>query len=69
MVVSSSGTSSTWRTRGYTQPTYNIIRIEADSIEVTTKVPGGRVYKVEKFPRRHVVTAAWEMHWPDAERS
>ena len=67
--MSSSGTASTWRTRGYTQPAYNTIRIEADSIEVTTKVPGGRVFRVEKFPRRHIVTAAWEMHWPDSERS
>lgn len=51
LLIVSSGTASTWRTRGYTQPSYNIIRVASDSIQVTTKVPGGTVVRQERFHR------------------
>lgn len=51
MLIVSSGTAGTWRTRGYIQPTYNIIEIEPESISVTTKVPRGEVFRREQFQR------------------
>lgn len=53
LLIVSSGTSSTWRTRGYTQPSYNIIRIDAEVITVITKVPGGTVARQERYRRHH----------------
>ncbi len=51
MLVVTSGTASTWRTRGYTPPSYNLIRIGAEHVEVTIKTPG-KTAVAEKFPRR-----------------
>ena len=51
MIIISSGTASTWRTRGYTQPSYNIIVIDPETVTVSTKVPGGVVDKKERFPQ------------------
>jgi Icc protein len=53
LLIISSGTASTWRTRGYTQPSYNIIQIDPELITVTTKVPGGTVARREQFLRHH----------------
>jgi predicted phosphodiesterase len=52
MLIISSGTASTWRTRGYTQPSYNIIEIGPAEVTVTTKIPGGAIAHEESFRRR-----------------
>ncbi|GBE58162.1 cyclic 3',5'-adenosine monophosphate phosphodiesterase [bacterium BMS3Abin01] len=52
MLIISSGTASTWRTRGFTQPSYNIIRIDPDAVIITTRVPGGEMVGEERFLRR-----------------
>lgn len=52
MLLVSSGTCSTWRTRGYTQPSYNLIQIDPESVTVITKMPGGTIARREQF-RRH----------------
>jgi 3',5'-cyclic AMP phosphodiesterase CpdA len=50
MLIVTSGTASTWRTRGYTPPSYNLIEITASEIKVTNKNSAGKG-KVEKvFP-------------------
>lgn len=53
VLIVSSGTAGTWRTRGYTQPSYNIVEIDPGLITVTTKVPGGTVARREQFRRHH----------------
>lgn len=55
LVIISSGTAATWRTRGYTQPSYNIINIDPEFITVSTKVPGGSMVRREQFQRRHLL--------------
>lgn len=52
MFVVNSGTVSTWRTRGYIKPSYNIINIRPGDIEITIKTPGEKEAKAEKFPRK-----------------
>lgn len=52
MHVISSGTGSTWRTRGYTQPSYNIITIDAETVAVTHKMPGSPAAKKMRFNRK-----------------
>lgn len=51
-LIASSGTCSTWRTRGYTQPSYNVIEVWPEVMEIMTKVPGGEVARRERFHRR-----------------
>ncbi len=53
MLIISSGTVSTWRTRGFTQPSYNTIRIDPGQVVVTTRVPAGEVVREEAFRRIH----------------
>lgn len=52
MLIVNSGTVSTWRTRGYTKPSYNIISIRPDNTEVVIKTPGESRSEAEKFPRK-----------------
>lgn len=52
MLVISSGTAATWRTRGFTQPSYNHIRVDPEVVTVRTKVPGGELVREERFQRR-----------------
>ncbi|MBI5869876.1 MAG: metallophosphoesterase [Actinobacteria bacterium] len=52
MLIISSGTASTWRTRGFIQPSYNIITIEPATITVANKTPGDTVSKKQSFPRK-----------------
>ena len=52
MLIVGSGTCSTWRTRGYTQPSYNIIEVWPEIVVITTKVPGGEVASRDRFHRR-----------------
>jgi 3',5'-cyclic AMP phosphodiesterase CpdA len=40
VLVVNSGTVSSYRLRGYTRPSYNLLEITADSIRVTLKYPG-----------------------------
>lgn len=54
MLIISSGTAATWRTRGFTQPSYNVIRVGADLVSVTTKTPIGKKIKEEKYVRSHL---------------
>lgn len=52
MLIVNSGTVSTWRTRGYTKPSYNIVEIKPDEVTVSIKTPGEERSEVEKFPRK-----------------
>jgi 3',5'-cyclic AMP phosphodiesterase CpdA len=52
MLIISSGTASTWRTRGFIQPSYNIITITPAAITVTNKTPGGAVTGRQSFSRK-----------------
>lgn len=51
-LIISSGTVSTRRTRGYTQPSYNIIEIAPEATTITTKTPGEPRAASKVFPRR-----------------
>lgn len=52
MLIVSSGTASTWRTRGFTMPSYNIISIDREYVTVSTRVPAGELVREERFLRR-----------------
>lgn len=52
MLIVSSGTASTWRTRGYIQPSYNLIEIGPEVLTIIVKVPGGEVMRRQRFHRR-----------------
>jgi len=54
MLLINSGTVSTLRTRGYTEPSYNMVTIEPGEIVVTTKTPGEDFAQEWSFPRRPV---------------
>lgn len=51
MLIVSSGTASTWRTRGFTMPSYNIVTIEPDFVTVGTQIPAGEMVREERFLR------------------
>jgi Icc protein len=55
MLLVHSGTVSTRRTRGFDDPAYNLIRIEAGRISVELCVPGGARQSLGNYPR----------DWPD----
>jgi predicted phosphodiesterase len=40
VLIVNSGTASTYRLRGYTRPSYNVIEITPDLMRVTLKYPG-----------------------------
>ncbi len=46
-----SGTSSTRRVRGFPDPAYNLLRIDASWIDVELCVPGGRHLSLGRYPR------------------
>ncbi len=53
-LIVTSGTACTWRTRGDTPPSYNIVTILPDEIEVETfGFDGEGSRRVRRFPRRH----------------
>jgi Icc protein len=52
MLLVKSGTASCWRTRGNTQPSYNLIRITDHDITVTTRHSAGDGGSEETHPRR-----------------
>ena len=51
MLLVHSGTAATLRTRAFTQPAYNLIRVEAGQISVQLRVPGGPAQGLGEFPR------------------
>jgi len=53
MLIINSGTVCTWRTRGYTKPSYNIIEISATEIDVQIMMPGGEILNRERYSRVH----------------
>jgi Icc protein len=57
MLIISSGTASTWRTRGFTQPSYNTIRIDNELVTVKTMVPDGELVRQESFKRTQEMDA------------
>ena len=56
MLLVHSGTVSTLRTRGFSDPAYNLITVDAERITIELRVPGGRAQSLGEYPRR----------WPDA---
>ncbi len=40
MMLVMSGTVSSWRTRGYTRPSYNVVEIDRNEVQVTLVYPG-----------------------------
>jgi 3',5'-cyclic-AMP phosphodiesterase len=64
MLLVHSGTASTLRTRAFTEPAYNLIRVDQDAITVELRVPGGRADLLGEYPR------AWpaELAGPRTER-
>ena len=55
MLIVSSGTCATWRTRGTTPPSYNVIRITRDEIQVTIKDLSAKRDVERSFKRRPTV--------------
>jgi 3',5'-cyclic-AMP phosphodiesterase len=51
MLLVHSGTVSTLRTRGFSYPAYNLIRIEAGRISVELRVPGAQRRSLGDYPR------------------
>lgn len=54
MLIANSGTVATFRTRGYTEPSYNLIEIMPEEISVVTKMPGEDFAQEWSFPRLSV---------------
>jgi 3',5'-cyclic-AMP phosphodiesterase len=50
-LVVHAGTSSTRRVRRFPDPAYNLLRVDADRIEVELRVPGGRRLSLGRYPR------------------
>jgi Icc protein len=51
MLLVHSGTASTLRTRAFTEPAYNLIRVERERISIELRVPGGRRQSLGEYPR------------------
>ncbi len=51
MLIVTSGTATTWRTRGYTPPSYNLIEITPSKIKVTIKNSADEAKIKRVFPR------------------
>lgn len=51
MLVINSGTVSSYRLRGYTRPSYNVVRIDEQSVEVTLMYPGSGQQAAAHFDR------------------
>ena len=53
-LIVTSGTACTWRTRGITPPSYNIVTVLRDEIEVVTVgFDDEQSRRTQRFPRRH----------------
>jgi 3',5'-cyclic AMP phosphodiesterase CpdA len=51
MLVVNSGTVSSYRTRGYTRPSYNVLRIDEERIDVSLIYPGAGARGAARFDR------------------
>ncbi len=51
MLIINSGTVSSYRLRGYTRPSYNVVRIDEASVEVTLVYPGSGQQTAAYFDR------------------
>jgi 3',5'-cyclic-AMP phosphodiesterase len=51
MLLVHSGTVSTLRTRGFSHPAYNLVRIEGGRISVELRIPGGDGQSLGDYPR------------------
>ncbi len=51
MLIVHSGTVCTYRTRAFTEPAYNLIRVGPERISVELRVPGGRGESLGEYPR------------------
>jgi len=51
MLLIHSGTASTLRTRAFTQPAYNLVRADAETISIELRVPGGEAQPLGSYPR------------------
>src|ERR671931_254389 len=51
MLLVHSGTASTLRTRAFTEPAYNLIRVDEDRVSVELRVPGGGAQSLGDYPR------------------
>ena len=55
VLIVNSGTVSSYRLRGYTRPSYNLIEITPDEITVTLKYPGTGVREAARLDRRSMI--------------
>jgi 3',5'-cyclic AMP phosphodiesterase CpdA len=51
MLLVNSGTVSSYRTRGYTRPSYNVVRVDDDAVEVILVFPGTGSRPAARFER------------------
>jgi Icc protein len=51
MLLVHSGTVCTRRTRSFTEPAYNVIRVEPDLVSIECRVPGGHRQRLGEYPR------------------
>jgi len=51
MLLVHSGTASTLRTRAFTDPAYNLIRVEPERIAIELRIPGGQGRSLGEYPR------------------
>lgn len=52
LVIVNSGTVSSFRTRGYTRPSYNVVTVDSDQIDVTLVYPGSGQRHAARWDRR-----------------
>jgi 3',5'-cyclic-AMP phosphodiesterase len=60
MLLIHSGTASTMRTRAFPHPAYNLIDVDAESISVRLRIPGGEERRIGDYPRRWPAELAGE---------
>jgi Icc protein len=51
MLLVHSGTASTLRTRAFTEPAFNLIRVTSERIAIELRVPGGQARSLGEYPR------------------
>jgi 3',5'-cyclic AMP phosphodiesterase CpdA len=51
MLLVHSGTASTLRTRAFTHPAYNLIRVEPERVAIELRIPGGQGRSLGEYPR------------------
>jgi 3',5'-cyclic AMP phosphodiesterase CpdA len=51
MLLVHSGTAATLRTRAFTEPAYNLIRVDPERIAIELRIPGGPARSLGEYPR------------------